>query len=139
MNLVIVESPTKSKTLQGFLGKNYKVLASYGHVRDLPKGELGIDVEKDFEPKYVIPTKSRKILNALKKELKKTKSVILATDEDREGEAIAWHLAQALGLDKDKGYQRIVFLALVGITYLGSKSFSTSMPSSPLGKSLTCP
>ena len=109
MNLVIVESPTKSKTLQGFLGKNYKVLASYGHVRDLPKGELGIDVEKDFEPKYVIPTKSRKILNALKKELKKTKSVILATDEDREGEAIAWHLAQALGLDKDKGYQRIVF------------------------------
>jgi len=109
MNLVIVESPTKSKTLQGFLGKNYKVLASYGHVRDLPKGELGIDIEKDFEPKYVIPTKSRKILNALKKELKKTKSVILATDEDREGEAIAWHLAQALGLDKDKGYQRIVF------------------------------
>ena len=107
--LIIVESPTKSKTLQGFLGKNYKVLASYGHVRDLPKGELGIDVEKDFEPKYVIPTKSRKILNALKKELKKTKSVILATDEDREGEAIAWHLAQALGLDKDKGYQRIVF------------------------------
>src|SRR3989339_789242 len=108
MNLVIVESPTKSKTLQGFLGKNYKVLASYGHVRDLPKGELGIDVEKDFEPKYVIPTKSRKILNALKKELKKTKSVILATDEDREGEAIAWHLAQALGLDKE-GTGRIVF------------------------------
>ncbi|MFH1780813.1 MAG: type I DNA topoisomerase [Candidatus Nealsonbacteria bacterium] len=109
MKLVIVESPTKSKTLQGFLGKGYKVLASYGHVRDLPKGELGIDIEKDFEPRYVIPTKARKTLNNLKKEVKKTKSVILATDEDREGEAIAWHLAQVLGLDKDKNYQRIVF------------------------------
>ncbi|MFH1820759.1 MAG: type I DNA topoisomerase, partial [Candidatus Nealsonbacteria bacterium] len=107
MNLIIVESPTKSKTLGGFLGKNYKILSSYGHIRDLPKSELGVDVEKNFEPKYIIPTKARKNLNVLKKEVKKTDSVILATDEDREGEAIAWHLMKALDL-KDN-YQRIVF------------------------------
>ncbi len=80
MKLVIVESPTKSKTLQGFLGKDYKVLASYGHVRDLPRGELGIDIEKDFEPKYVIPTKARKNIKLLKDAVKETKSTILATD-----------------------------------------------------------
>jgi len=106
MKLVIVESPTKSKTLQGFLGKEYKVLASFGHVRDLPKGELGVDVENNFEPRYVIPPKCRKTIAALKKEMKKAQSVTLATDEDREGEAISWHLAQVLKL---KNYQRIVF------------------------------
>jgi DNA topoisomerase-1 len=105
--LIIVESPTKSKTLQGFLGSGFKVLSSYGHVRDLPKGEIGIDFENNFEPKYIIPTRARKNLNVLKKEVAKAKSVILATDEDREGEAIAWHLVQALGLKE--GYQRIVF------------------------------
>jgi len=107
MRLIIVESPTKAATIKKFLGENYKVLASYGHVRDLPKSELGVDVEKSFEPKYVIPTRARKTINALKQELNKTKLVILATDEDREGEAIAWHLATALGLKK--GYERIVF------------------------------
>ena len=109
MKLVIVESPTKSKTLQSFLGPQYKVLSSYGHIRDLPKGELGIDVEKNFEPKYVIPTKSRKVVTALKKELEKSNVAILATDEDREGEAIAWHLAQTLNLNGKNPYQRIVF------------------------------
>ena len=108
--LIIVESPTKAKTLQGFLGKGYKVLASYGHVRDLPRGEFGIDIEKDFEPKYVIPTKARKTIKLLKDAVKKTKSTILATDEDREGEAIAWHLVEALKLGGEKEpYERIAF------------------------------
>jgi len=109
MKLVIVESPTKSKTLQEFLGPEYKVLSSYGHIRDLPKGSLGVDIEKDFEPKYVTPTKSRKVVTALKKELEKSDMAILATDEDREGEAIAWHLAQTLNLNEKNPYQRIVF------------------------------
>jgi DNA topoisomerase I len=106
MTLVIVESPTKAKTIQKFLGKGYEVLSSFGHVRDLPKNELGIDVEKDFEPRYVIPTKARKTVTLLKKEAGKEKEVILATDEDREGEAIAWHLAEVLKL---KNPERIVF------------------------------
>ncbi|HEB13548.1 MAG TPA: toprim domain-containing protein [candidate division CPR3 bacterium] len=106
MKLVIVESPTKSKTLQGFLGKDYNIQSSFGHVRDLPKSKLGIDVEKDFEPTYVIPTKSRKAVNVLKKAAKEATEVILATDEDREGEAIAFHLKEALELDDPK---RIVF------------------------------
>lgn len=110
MKLVIVESPTKANTIQRFLGSKYKVLSSYGHVRDLPKSELGIDVENNFEPKYIIPMKARKTIKALKKAVEETDSTILATDEDREGEAISWHLAQALGLDEDKEpYQRIVF------------------------------
>ncbi len=109
MNLVIVESPTKSKTIEKFLGSNYKVLSSYGHIRDLPKSELGIDTEKNFEPRYIIPTKSKKRVTALKKEAEKADLIILATDEDREGEAIAWHLLHALKLDKTKKYQRIAF------------------------------
>src|SRR3989338_4996506 len=106
MQLIIVESPTKANTIKKFLGKDYKVLASFGHVRDLPKSELGVDVENNFTPKYVIPLKARKTISELKKEAKKIKSTILATDEDREGEAIAWHLAQILELDNPK---RIVF------------------------------
>ncbi len=107
MKLVIVESPTKAKTLGGFLGKGYKIESSYGHVRDLPKGQLGVDVEKSFEPKYVIPRKAQKNVTSLKKAAAKADEVILATDEDREGEAIAWHLAQALDLEGDM--KRIVF------------------------------
>ena len=107
MKLVIVESPTKAKTLSGFLGKEYTIESSYGHVRDLPKSTLGIDVEHDFEPKYVVPRKASSQVKKLKTLAKKADEVILATDEDREGEAIAWHLAQALGL-KD-GAKRIVF------------------------------
>jgi len=109
-SLVIVESPTKSKTLQSFLGPKYMVLSSYGHVRDLPKNELGIDIEKKFRPKYVIPLKAKKTIKILSDAVKKTDSTILATDEDREGEAISWHLIKALKLDGDKEpYQRIVF------------------------------
>lgn len=106
MKLVIVESPTKAKTIKNFLGKDFKVLSSYGHIRDLPKGAFGIDIENDFEPKYVIPTKARKNLNLLKKEAEKANEIILATDPDREGEAISWHLIEALKL---KDYKRVVF------------------------------
>ena len=106
MKLIIVESPVKAKTIQKFIGKGYNVQSSLGHVRDLPKSKLGVDVDKDFEPSYIIPTKAKKTVSALKKELKKADEVILATDEDREGESIAWHLAHALNL---KDPQRIVF------------------------------
>ncbi|MBI2450135.1 MAG: type I DNA topoisomerase [Candidatus Nealsonbacteria bacterium] len=110
MQLIIVESPTKSKTLQGFLGPQYRVLSSYGHIRDLPKSELGVDVEKNFQPKYVIPAKAKKTIKTLTEAVKETDSTILATDEDREGEAISWHLIKALKLDGEKEpYQRIVF------------------------------
>ncbi len=102
MNLVIVESPAKGRTIERYLGPDYKVLASFGHVRDLPKGELGVDVEHDFEPKYVIPAKARKVLSALKLAVSQADNVYMATDYDREGEAIAWHIVQACGLDKLK-------------------------------------
>ncbi|OGF82548.1 DNA topoisomerase I [Candidatus Giovannonibacteria bacterium RIFCSPLOWO2_01_FULL_46_13] len=105
MKLIIVESPTKARTISGFVPKGIKVLSSYGHIRDLPKSTLGID-EESFEPKYIIPTRARKTVNELKKEAKKADEIILATDEDREGEAIAWHLMQALDLKKA---DRIVF------------------------------
>ena len=106
MKLVIVESPTKSKTIEKFLGKDYKVLASFGHIRDLPKSALGIDTENDFKPKYVIPTKSKVHLSELKKAAAKADEIYLSTDPDREGEAIAWHVAEALKL---KDYKRIAF------------------------------
>ncbi len=106
MQLVIVESPTKSKTISKFLGKGYIVKASFGHVRDLPKRELGIDIENNFKPKYVIPLKAKKVIAELKKDSAKSDNTILATDEDREGESIAWHLQEALKL---KNPQRIVF------------------------------
>jgi len=105
-NLVIVESPTKAKTIQKFLGANFIIKSSFGHVRDLPKRELGVDVEKNFQPKYVIPPKAKKVLADLKKDMAKVDNTILATDEDREGEAIAWHLQEALKL---KNPERIVF------------------------------
>lgn len=108
MKLVIVESPTKAKTISKFLGKDYEVTSSYGHVRDLPKGKLGVDVEKNFEPQYVIPRKVQKRVTALKKSAASADGVILATDEDREGEAIAWHLIHALKIDP-KDAKRIVF------------------------------
>ena len=106
--LVIVESPTKAKTISRFLGKDYKVESSYGHIRDLPKSKLSVDVEKDFEPTYVIPPKSKKRVSELKSLAKKADLVILATDEDREGEAIAWHLDFILD-SKDKKVERITF------------------------------
>ena len=106
MKLIIVESPAKGRTLQGFLGKEYEVQSSYGHVRDLPKSKLGVDVEHEFAPQYIIPLKAKKVVTALKKEAKKAEETILATDEDREGESIAWHLAETLEL---KNPRRIVF------------------------------
>lgn len=107
--LIIVESPTKAKTISQFLGGEFNIESSYGHVRDLPKSKLGIDTEHDFEPKYIIPRKAQKNVTKLKKMAAKTSTVILATDEDREGEAIAWHLTKALDLDTSKPIQRIVF------------------------------
>ena len=115
MDLIIVESPTKAKTIGKFVGKNYVVESSYGHIRDLPKSKTGIDIKHDFEPTYVIPKKAEPIVDNLKKLAKKATRVILATDEDREGEAIAWHLIQALDLDgtkkgdKKKITERIAF------------------------------
>jgi DNA topoisomerase-1 len=108
MDLIIVESPTKAKTISKFLNGKYRVESSFGHIRDLPSRELGVDLENNFTPKYVIPTKAKKTVNALKSAATKASEVILASDEDREGEAIAWHLAQALKLDDHKA-KRIVF------------------------------
>ena len=106
--LVIVESPTKVKTIKKFLGSNYTVMASNGHVRDLPKSQLGIDVEHDYEPKYITIRGKGEILAELRKEVKKADKVYLATDPDREGEAISWHLMYALKLENKKTY-RITF------------------------------
>lgn len=102
MKLIIVESPTKAKTIAQYVGDGYLVRSSYGHVRDLPKSELGIDTEHDFTPSYIVPTKAKKNVTALKKEAALAEEIILATDEDREGEAIAWHLYETLGIDKLK-------------------------------------
>src|SRR3990167_3453133 len=96
-NLVIVESPSKARTIARFLGSDFVVTSSYGHIRDLPTSKLGVDVEKNFEPQYVIPRKASSVVKKLKADASKMTRIILATDEDREGEAIAWHLVQALG------------------------------------------
>ena len=106
-NLVIVESPAKAKTLEKFLGKDYKVMSSYGHIRDLKKKEMSVSLE-DFSPEYEIPSDKEAVVKELKKEAKKADTVWLASDEDREGEAISWHLSQVLGLDP-KAAKRIVF------------------------------
>lgn len=95
MNLLIVESPAKAKTIEKYLGKDYKVLASYGHVRDLPTSKIGVDVEDNFKPAYVIPPKAKKVLKDLKEAIARAEIVYLATDYDREGEAIAWHIVEA--------------------------------------------
>ena len=107
-NLVIVESPAKAKTIEGFLGKEYTVKSSYGHVRDLNKNTLSVNIEKDFEPEYEISDDKKSLVTELKKLSKEAETVWLASDEDREGESISWHLYEALGL-KDKNTKRIVF------------------------------
>lgn len=117
--LVIVESPAKAKTINKFLGSNYTVVASNGHVRDLPKSQMGIDIEHDFEPKYITIRGKGDILAMLRKEVKKADKVYLATDPDREGEAISWHLAQALKLD-DKATNRITFNEITKTAVKGS-------------------
>lgn len=112
-NLIIVESPAKAKTIRKFLGPNYEVTASQGHVRDLPKSQLGIDIEHDYEPKYITIRGKGELLASLRREVKKADKIYLATDPDREGEAISWHLVTALGLNdeknKDKKVYRITF------------------------------
>jgi DNA topoisomerase I len=107
-NLVIVESPAKAKTIEGFLGKEFLVKSSFGHVRDLSKTKLGVDIENDFSPIYEIPSDKKSVISELKKLSKDAETIWLATDEDREGEAISWHLAESLKLDEKK-CKRIVF------------------------------
>ena len=107
-NLVIVESPAKAKTIEKYLGPNYKVYSSYGHISDLPKKEIGIDFENNFKPKYIISNDKKDVVKELKKQASQADTVWLASDEDREGEAIAWHLYESLKLDKSKT-KRIVF------------------------------
>ncbi len=99
--LIIVESPAKANTIKKFLGGKTKVVASMGHIRDLPKSKLGIDLKNDFEPEYINIRGKANLINTLKKEAKQADNVILATDPDREGEAIAWHLAYILGIPED--------------------------------------
>ncbi|MCB0611258.1 MAG: type I DNA topoisomerase, partial [Lewinella sp.] len=107
-NLLIVESPAKAKTIEKFLGKDFTVKSSYGHVRDLEKSDDAIDIANNFHPKYVVSPEKRKVVQELKDNVKKADEVWLATDEDREGEAISWHLCQVLGLD-ERNTKRIVF------------------------------
>lgn len=107
-NLVIVESPAKAKTIEKFLGKDFVVKSSFGHIRDLPSKDMSIDIENDFQPKYVVSEDKGKVVSELKKEVQKADMVWLASDEDREGEAIAWHLKETLGLKPEKT-KRIVF------------------------------
>lgn len=107
-NLVIVESPAKAKTIEKFLGKDYKVMSSYGHIRDLKKKNFGINIDDDFKPDYEIPDDKRQLVTDLRRAAKEAETVWLASDEDREGEAIAWHLSEVLGLDPATT-NRIVF------------------------------
>lgn len=98
-NLVIVESPAKAKTIKKYLGSGYEVVASMGHIRDLPKSKIGVDIEHGFKPDYIEMKDKKELISSLKKQAKKSDKVYLATDPDREGEAISWHLAYILGLD----------------------------------------
>ena len=107
-NLVIVESPAKAKTIERFLGESFTVKSSFGHIRDLAKKNLGIDIEGGFTPQYIVPADKKKIVKELRSLARESNMVWLATDEDREGEAIAWHLSDELKLDKEKT-RRIVF------------------------------
>ncbi|KMO59118.1 DNA topoisomerase I, partial [Lacticaseibacillus rhamnosus] len=106
--LVIVESPAKAKTIEKYLGRTYKVVASLGHIRDLPKSQMGVDVENNYEPKYISIRGKGDVIKSLKKDAKKASRVYLAADPDREGEAIAWHVSHILGLDPN-AKNRVVF------------------------------
>ena len=124
-NLVIVESPAKAKTIEGFLGKDFIVRSSFGHVMDLNKTKLSVDTEHDFEPKFEISPDKKKTVSELKKLAKSAETIWLASDEDREGEAISWHLFKALGL-KEENTKRIVFHEI-------TKGAITNAISSPRG------
>ena len=106
--LIVVESPAKVKTLQKFLGGDYIIKASVGHIKDLPEDELGVDLQKDFQPQYVTIPGKGKIIRELKKASKEVKNIYLGPDPDREGEAIAWHIAEEIG-DEDKNIYRVLF------------------------------
>src|SRR5205085_3979460 len=108
-SLVVVESAAKAKTIEKFLGRDFAVRACLGHVRDLPTSRLGVDVEHEFQPQYVVPKDRKDVVKRLKDDARGKTSVLLATDPDREGEAIAWHLVKALGLDGDQQISRIEF------------------------------
>src|SRR6185437_16683447 len=107
-NLLIVESPAKAKTIEKILGSDFEVKSCYGHIRDLEKDDMGIDVNNNFAPRYKVPVEKTKVVNELKQFAKKATTVWLASDEDREGESISWHLAEVLGLDVNTT-RRIVF------------------------------
>src|SRR5689334_12734619 len=107
--LVVVESPAKAKTINKYLGRNYKVIASMGHVRDLPKSKLGVDIREDFEPSYEVIASRKKVLKDLKDAAKESDDIYIATDPDREGEAIGWHLAEELGAGNRKKIRRLMF------------------------------
>ncbi len=123
-NLVIVESPAKAKTIEKFLGQDFVVKSSFGQYRDLPEKGISIDVEGDFTPTYEIPADKKKVVAELKKAAKSAETVWLASDEDREGEAISWHLCQALGLDP-KTTKRIVFHEITQTRYRSSNRQSS--------------
>src|SRR5688500_118241 len=107
-NLLIVESPAKAKTIEKILGEDFEVKSCYGHIRDLEKGDMGIDIKNNFQPRYIVPEEKEKVVKELKQLSKKSGEVWLASDEDREGESISWHLAEVLGLDPAVT-KRIVF------------------------------
>ena len=136
-NLVIVESPAKASTIEKFLGKDYIVKSSYGHIRDLDKKNLGIDVKKEYSPQYIIPEDKLKVVAELKKLAKNATTVWLASDEDREGEAIAWHLSEVLGLKQEKT-KRIVFNEITKNAILNAikqpRDIDTNLVNAPAGK-----
>src|SRR5919206_580144 len=107
-NLLIVESPAKAKTIEKILGPDFEVKSCFGHIRDLKKDDMGIDIKNNYRPTYIVPEEKQKVVSELKSMARKSKEVWLATDEDREGEAISWHLCEVLGLDPEKT-KRIVF------------------------------
>ena len=108
-SLVVVESPAKAKTINKYLGRNYKVIASMGHVRDLPKSKLGVEIDEGFEPSYEVIASRKKVIKELKDAAKDATEIFIATDPDREGEAIGWHLAEELGAGKRKKIRRLMF------------------------------
>ena len=120
-NLVIVESPAKAKTIEKFLGKDYKVASSFGHIADLPANELGVNVDGDILPRYIVSSDKKKVVSELKSLAKKMDTVWLASDEDREGEAIAWHLVAAAEMPEDN-IKRVVFHGILHLCGYNDKT-----------------
>src|SRR4029079_18861403 len=125
--LVVVESPAKAKTINKYLGRNYKVIASMGHVRDLPKSKLGVDIHEDFEPSYEVIASRKKVLKELKDAAKESDDIYIATDPDREGEAIGWHLAEGLGAGNRKKIRRLMLNEITKRGILSALEHPTSI------------